>query len=303
MIRSRKKSYKKKVKSFDNLIGWLFCSPLLIGLTVFFFIPLGYAVYLSFTNYSFSNIDSYVFVGFDNYVHAFQDRWFTRSLLNALINCIGVPIGMTISLVLSNFLINNKKFSTLFRVIYYIPTICGAVAITFIWQWMYQPMYGLLNTWLGALGFKTINFLGDDLFLGSMIAMGIWNGFGTSVLLLFASLKNISKSLYEAASIDGAGGLRKLWHITVPGVSPTLFFILVTGISGSFQDFARFQVMRGDQITEWSIMPVWYIYKYTSVQFNYQLGYASAMGIILGLIIIVISALQQIISRKWVNYA
>ncbi len=303
MVRSRKKSYKKKVKSFDNLIGWLFCSPLIAGLTIFFFIPLGYALYLSFTDYSFANIDSYSFIGFQNYINAFSDHWFTRSLLNALINCIGVPIGIVIALVLSNFLINNKKCSTLFRVIYYIPTICGAVAITFIWQWMYQPMYGLLNTWLGALGSPTINFLGDDMFLGSMIAMGVWNGFGTSVLLLFAALKNISKSLYEAASIDGAGGFRKLWHITVPGVSPTLFFILVTGISGSFQDFARFQVMRGDQITDWSIMPVWYIYKYTSVQFNYQLGYASAMGIILGLIIIIISVGQQLISRKWVNYA
>ena len=303
MVRSRKKSYKKKVKSFDNLLGWLFCLPLIAGLTIFFFIPLGYAIYLSFTNYSFSNIDSYSFVGFQNYVDAFNDQWFTKSLLNALINCLGVPIGIFIALILSNFLINNKRFSTLFRVIYYIPTICGAVAITFIWQWMYQPMYGLLNTWLGALGCPTINFLGDEMFLGSMIAMGVWNGFGTSVLLLFAALKNISKSLYEAASIDGAGGLRKLWHITIPGVSPTLFFILVTGISGSFQDFARFQVMRGDQITEWSIMPVWYIYKYTSVQFNYQLGYASAMGILLGLIIIVISVIQNIVSRKWVNYA
>ena len=136
-------------------------------------------------------------------------------------------------------------------------------------------------------------FLGEDYFFPSMIVMGIWSGLGTSVLLLFAALKNISKSLYEAAEIDGCNGFQKFLHVTLPGVSPITFYILITGIMGSFQDFSRFQVVRGG---------VRYIYNYSSSTWNYQLGYASALGILLGLVILCLSAFNFVISKLWVKY-
>lgn len=297
----RKVYHVNKRKRSQHLYGYLFTAPLLIGLILFFFIPLGYAVYLSFTDFSFQNIDSYSFVGFQNYIDAFSDEWFLRSLINALINSIGVPIGLVLALVLSNFLVTYKKGSLLFRTIYYIPTVCGAVIVTFIWKWLYLPIYGFLPKVFAFLGIPNMVFLGEEYFWPSMIVMGVWNGLGTSVLLLFAQLKNISKSLYESATIDGCNGFQKFAHITVPGVSPILFYILVTGISGSFQEFARFQAMRGNSITSWSIMPVWYIYQYTGSAWNYQLGYASALGILLGLVILFLSAINFIISKLWVK--
>lgn len=301
MERTRK-YYVNKRKISDHLFGYAFSLPLVIGLCMFFFGPLIYAIFLSFTNYSFANMDSFKWVGLDNYVNAFSDKWFLRSLINALVNCIGVPIGIFIALVLSNFLVNNKRFSVLFRTIYYIPTICGAVAITFIWRWLYAPLYGVLPKLFEAMGIPNMNFLGEDYFLPSMIVMGVWSGIGTSTLLLFAQLKSISKSLYEAAMIDGCNAFQRMIHVTVPGVSPIMLYILMTGIIGSFQDFSRFQVMRGDSLSYWSVMPVWYIYKYASSEWNYQLGYASALGILLGIIILLLTLVNFIISRFWVKY-
>lgn len=290
-----------KRKISNHIHGYLFAAPLLIGLVVFFFIPLGKAFYLSFTDYSFANIDSYNFVGFDNYIRAFQDEWFLASLLNGLINMIGVPIGIVIALVLSNFLVNNKKGSVFFRTIYYIPTICGVVAISFIWMWLYAPMYGFMQEIFSWFGVKDMTFLNEENFMASMIVMGVWSGLGTSVLLLFAQLKNISKSLYEAAAIDGCNSIQRFVHVTVPGVSPIMFYILITGLNGALQDFARFQVMKGT-MTKWSIMPVWYIYSFASSEANYQMGYASALGIILALIIMAIYFLNQAVSKLWVHY-
>lgn len=301
-MEKKAKRYINKRKLNDHVYGYAFTAPLMIGLCLFFFIPLVYAIYLSFTDYSFAKMDSYQFVGFQNYVNAFQDTWFLRSLLNACINAIGVPIGLAIALILSNLLVRNKRFSVLFRTIYYIPTICGAVAITFIWRWLYTPIYGFLPKLFEFFGVKNMVFLNENYFFPSMIVMGVWNGLGTSILLLFAALKNISKNLYEAAEIDGCNGFQKFMHVTVPGVSPITFYILITGIMGAFQDFARFDVMTGGSLQEWSVMPVSYIYKYTSSLWNYELGYASALGILLGLVILGLSAINFLVSRLWVKY-
>ncbi len=298
----KRKISRKTKKRIEAAQGIAFAAPLVIGLSLFLAFPLLYAVYLSFTDYTFATADSYNFVGLENYITAFNDGWFTRSLVNALINCIGVPIGLFLALVFSCFLTKIKKGSTVFRSILYIPTVCGAVAITFIWSWMYQPMYGLIGRLCQALGLGTVSFLGEELFFPSMITMGVWSGLGTSILLIYASLKNVPKALYEAAEIDGANAVQQFIHVTLPAISPITFYILLTGISGSFQDFTRFQVMRGDAMTEWSVMPVWYIYKYTTSSWNYAAGYACALGIVLGLIILAISAVQFVLSRFWVHY-
>lgn len=134
----------------------------------------------------------------------------------------------------------------------------------------------------------------------SMIIMGVWSGIGTSVLLLYSSMNGVDKSLYEAASVDGANSFQQLLHITVPAISPVVFYILFTGILGSFQDFARFQVMASNSPAEYNIMPVWEIYQ--QVVSGGNLAYGCALGIILGLIIIAISALQFAVSKFWVNY-
>ena len=290
---------KKRVK--ESLTGWLFISPLLIGLLLFLAFPLGYAIVISFTNTGATTVGA-EFVGLDNYINVMQEPLFVQGIINVLITCIAVPIGILIATILTNLLVSNPKCSIIFKSIYYIPTVCGAIAITFIWQSMYAQGYGVINQLLKSLGWidTDINFISDKNFLISMMIMGLWSGLGTSILLLFASLKAVSKQLYEAASIDGASFFQKFVHITLPALSPTIFYILVTGISGTLQEFARFQAMAGASGNPtWAMSPVWFVYIRTA---NNLRGEAAAAGIILGLFILIISALQFVGSKLWVNY-
>lgn len=296
---STKTRNTKKIK--DALFGWAFIAPLVIGTLLFLAFPLGYAIVISFTDTK-ATTAGMSFVGLDNYVQAFQEPLFMSGMINVLITALAVPVGILIATILTNLLVSNPKCSILFKSIYYIPSVCGAIAIAFIWQSMYAQGYGVINQTLKSLGWITqdINFISDENFLWSMMIMGVWSGLGTSILLLFASLKAVSKQLYEAASIDGANFFQKFVHITLPALSPTIFYILVTGISGTLQEFSRFQSMAGAHGTpEWAMSPVWFIYIRTTNNFR---GEATACGIILGLCILIISALQFVGSKLWVNY-
>ncbi len=295
----RRSVHKKRL--MENITGWIFIAPLLIGILMFLAFPLGYAVVISFTD-TYATVNGAHFIGFQNYITAFQEPLFMQGIINVLITCIAVPIGIFIAIILTNLLVSNPKGSIIFKSIFYVPTICGSIAISFIWQSMYAQGYGVINQALKNLGWITtdINFISDKNFLVSMMVMGIWSGLGTSILLLFASLKSVNKQLYEAASIDGANFLQKFKYITLPALSPTVFYILVTGISGTLQEFSRFQAMAGSHGTpEWAMSPVWFIYIRTANNFR---GQAAACGIILGFFILLISAFQFVGSRLWVNY-
>lgn len=295
----RSSAHKKKI--MEAITGWIFVAPLIIGLLLFLAFPLGYAVVISFTN-AYATIEGAEFVGIENYVAAFEEPLFMQSMINVLITCIAVPVGIFIAVILTNLLVSNPKGSIIFKSIFYVPTICGSIAIAFIWQSMYAQGYGVINQALKNLGWITtdINFISDKNFLISMMIMGVWAGLGTSILLLFASLKSVNKQLYEAASIDGANFLQKFRYITLPALSPTIFYILVTGISGTLQEFSRFQAMAGSHGTpDWAMSPVWFIYIRTANNFR---GQAAACGIILGFFILIISAFQFVASRLWVNY-
>ena len=295
----RTSAHRKKV--MDSITGWIFVAPLIIGLLLFMAFPLGYAVVISFTD-TYATVNGAHFVGFQNYVSAFEEPLFMQGMINVLITCIAVPVGIFIAIILTNLLVSNPKCSIIFKSIFYVPTICGSIAISFIWQSMYAQGYGVINQALKNLGWIStdINFISDKNFLISMMIMGVWSGLGTSILLLFASLKSVNKQLYEAASIDGANFLQKFRYITLPALSPTVFYILVTGISGTLQEFSRFQAMAGSHGTpDWAMSPVWFIYIRTANNFR---GQAAACGIILGFFILIISAFQFVGSRLWVNY-
>ncbi len=291
--------HSKAIK--ESIVGWIFVAPLVFGILLFLAFPLVYAFVISFTDTK-ATTQGMQFIGFDNYLTVLNEPLFMQGMINVLITCLAVPVGVFIATILTNLLVSNPKFSIIFKSIYYVPTVCGAIAITFIWQSMYAQGYGVINQTLKSLGWikEDINFISDKNFLISMMVMGIWSGLGTSILLLFASLKAVSKQLYEAASIDGASFIQKFFKITLPALSPTIFYILLTGISGTLQEFARFQAMAGARGSPaWAMSPVWFIYLRTSNNFR---GEASAAGIILGGFIIIISAFQFVASRLWVNY-
>lgn len=289
-------SPKKKSEYFW---GWVFIAPLLLGFILFTAFPLLLSIFYSFTEYDLFHAPNFIWL--NNFKEVFLDEFFGRSLLNALVYCIGVPVGAFVALVLSSMLVNISRGSLAYRMIFYLPTICGAVAITFIWQWMYAPTYGVLHTFLKSLGIKPITFLASEHFMGSMMVMGIWSGMGTSVLLFYSSLHNVSKTLYDAAALDGANAIQKFVYVTLPGISSVMFYIMITGILGSFQAFTNFQVMKNDQVNMASVMPVWWIYKHTGA-YGYRYGYASALGLVFGLLLIIVSAIQFAVSKYWVKY-
>ena len=294
----RKKPLSPGQKS-EYLWGWIFIAPITIGFLLFIAMPLVLAVVYSFTEYDLFHAP--VFIAMDNFKEVIHDEFFRKSLLNALIYALGVPVGALVALIISSLLKSISKTSLTLRMIFYLPTICGAVAIAFIWQWMYAPTYGILHLMMKRIGMKPIKFLASDNIMGSMMVMGIWSGMGVSVLLFYSSLHNISSQLYEAAELDGANSFHKFIYITLPGISPVMFYILITGILGSFQAFTNFQVMTNDQVNLSNVMPVWWIYKFTGT-YGYRYGYASALGLVLGILLIIVSGIQFIVSKYWVKY-
>ncbi|MCF0107400.1 MAG: sugar ABC transporter permease [Bacilli bacterium] len=301
-----KRSSVKKKKISEAITGWLFIAPLCIGMLLFLAFPLVYAIVISFTSFNGFDQSTFKFVGFDNFVRVFNDSEFWYGMRNVMLSCLGVPIGVALALILTNILVSNPKCSIVFKSIYYVPTICGAVAITFIWKWLYFPSdNGLINSILTTLfGCKPITFISRENFIPSMMVMGIWSGMGVSVLLIYASLKGVNKQLFEAASIDGANFLQKFWYITIPAVSPTLFYILITGISGNMQEYARFSIMGGNNALDWNVTPVWAIVGYVQGSGGkpFEAAYACSMGLVLGVFILIVSAIQFVVSKYWVNY-
>ncbi len=307
MTKARKTINRKKRN--ENIMGWTFISPLLAGLLAFLFFPLLFAIIVSFTDYKINSselingvqvpIEFFDFkfnFTLSNYKAVFKNTLFWQSMYNAVINALGVPIGIILAVVFTNLLIKNQKGSLFFRTLYYLPTVCGAVVITFIWKWIFTMLQQEI---FRQTGDPNVNLLTGSSFRSSMIIMGVWSGIGTSVLMLYSAMKGVDKSLYESAQIDGANGFDQLVHITIPAISPVAFYVLLTGIAGSFQDFARFEVMAGTP-APYSSMPVWEIYRVVTEANDISL--ASAMGIILGLILICLSAVQFIVSRLWVHY-
>lgn len=279
--------------------GYLFIAPLCIGLLLFLVYPLFSAVFYSFSEYDLFNPPEWV--GLGNYIRVFGDGVFWKSFVNILIYSLCVPFTIFVSLLLAVLLNQDLKGSVIYRSIFFVPIVCGSVAVTFIWKWMYAPYYGIIDTTLSDLGITAPLFLGKDFFLASMIVIAVWGGMGINILLYTATLKNISTSLYEAAKIDGANWWQTFTHITFPSISPITFYLLITGMVGTMQEFTRFRVMSGGSFSENTIVPVWYIYLYTG-EYGYHFGYASAMGIIFGLVLLVFVALNFYGQRWWVKY-
>ncbi len=282
-------------KRQEIVSGWILVAPLLIGFLLFTAIPLFLAVYYSFFTYNLAEMN---FVGFDNFVKVLQDSMFWFGMRNVGIYCLSVPVGVALALITAACIKECTKGSLAFRMIFYIPCLCSAVAITFIWQYMYDPS-GVLSACLKVFGIQH-KFLIEENFMMSMMIMGVWSGVGVNVLMYYATMHGISNSLYEAASLDGANGVQKFFHITIPGVSSVSFYVLMTGIVGAAQAFAQFQVMCAGSLMEYSATPVWYIYRYTGAT-AIRLGYASALGVVFGLILLLITAIQFIGSKYWVK--
>ena len=210
-----------------------------------------------------------------------------------------------LSLLLAYFLSKPIKFRTGFRVILFIPYVCSVVALSLMWKWMLDGNFGIINDLLTRMGLEKVDWLNNPkTSFGVMVTMSVWGGLGYGTILYTAALSSVDKSLYEASDVDGANSFHKFLHITLPMISPTTFYILVMGMIGNLQAFANFQVMNPigkDGIIETMVYRVWWAAFEADLQ-QYGIGYASALGWVSGIIIIIFTIVLFKTQKYWVHY-
>lgn len=296
----------KKIKR-EEILGTIFANIPLLGFFIFGFIPLLLSIYLSFNSFRGLRLNSATFVGLDNFKAILQDELFYQALGNTVFVLIASIVSLVLSLVISALIATEVKGAKGFKVVYFVPYVCSMVAVTFMWKWIYDYNYGVLNSTLIEWGWisEPINWIGSaEFYRVAMFILLVWGSMGFNIILLTAALTNVSKDLYEASEIDGATGLKKFFKITIPLISPTIFFLLVTGVNGSLQEFTRFQVMTPDGGPEYQgLTVVFYLYrKLFNASGGSDLGVATAMGWLIAILITVVTIINFRLQRKWVSY-
>lgn len=275
-----------------ELIGLAFAAPWLVGLLVFGLYPIVSSFYFSLCRYNI--IRPPAFIGLENYKILFtEDPLFWKSLWNTFyLTALGLPLQLSFALGAAMLLNLRVKGQSLFRTLTYLPTVVPAVATAILWVWILNPEYGLLNSMIAKIGLPTPGWLSDPNWSKpALILVGIW-GTGNTAIIFLAGLQQVPRALYEAAVVDGAGRLQQFRHVTLPMLSPVIFFNLVMGIIGSFQYFTHVYVMtaglggggRGAGGPEFSTL-VYPLYLYQNAFLFFRMGYASAMAWVLFLIV------------------
>lgn len=275
-----------------------------IGLTV---IPMGMAVYYSLCDYDV--IQPPLFIGLANFKELFHDPLFFTSLWNTVYYTgMSVPLCLVGGLLLAILLNQEIRMRNLFRTIYYLPSVLPIVATIYLWRWIFNPSGGLLNHLLGYLGVDTSNLLwiyGPATAKPSLALMSLW-GVGGGMVIYLAALQGVPAQLYESAHLDGAGRFARFRHITVPMISPVIFFNLITNTIGSLQTFAQvFILTKGTGGTYGAPLNstlMYLLYLYQKAFDEFRMGYGSAMAWVLFLIILALTLLNLLVGKHWVFY-
>lgn len=291
---------KLNMKQKESITGYLFFLPALINLIFLLGIPILYALYISFTDYNLYNDLNWI--GLENYRNLFTDRLFMKSLGNTLYHVVlSVPVntilGVSLALLLNNNHLKGLKF---FRTTFLLPTVVSEVAVTLLWQWILDPNFGLINSFLMIFGVEGPGWLQSSVWSKpSIVLMNAWSVGGTMMIYL-AGLQGIPKTLYDSATIDGAGSFRRFWHVTLPLLSPTIFFNVITGSIGAFQVFTEAYIMTGEGPNNSTLYYAYHLYNKAFA--DLQLGYTSAIGWVLMVITLILTLLAIRVSTKYVYY-
>jgi multiple sugar transport system permease protein len=281
--------------------GLAFTSPWIVGFFAFTLLPIALSVYYSLCDYSL--LQSPQYIGLKNYQDLAQDRVFWKALaVTAYYAALALPAGMMVSLGLAMMLNARIKSQVVYRAVIFLPSLVPLVASAMIWLWLYNPNLGLINLFLDAFfGIKGPGWLTDKHWtIPALTLMSLWS-VGYTVVIYLAGLQDVPVELYEAAELDGAGAWRRLWHVTLPMLSPVIFFNLIMSIIGTLQIFERpLIVTNNGQPNRSAYFLTMYVY---DKAFRYlQMGYASAMAWIQLIIVLALTALAFWSSRRWVHY-
>ena len=298
--------FRVRVKhgSLEAIQFYLFVAPWLVGFLGLTAGPMLYSLFLSFTQFDLFHAPQWVWL--ENFRHFLLDPYplsvFWKSLgVTAYFTFLSVPVSIVGSLALALLLNTKIRGVPIYRTLFYLPSLTPSVASALVWIWIFNSRFGLANALLRRLGLSPLNWLTDPyLVIPSFVLMGLWWLGGNTMIIFLAGLQGVPEHLYEAAEIDGANWWRRFWAVTIPQISPTMFFNLVLGIIGSFQVFSSAYMMTGGGPEYATYFMVYYIYE--EAFRSLHMGRGAALAWILFGVLLVFTLLQFRLSRFWVYY-
>jgi ABC-type sugar transport system permease subunit len=285
----------------DAIAFVCFTAPNFLLLGIFVFWPILYSLFLSFFKWNMIAPQK-TFLGLANYQSLFNDQVFWQVTRNTLLlSFVTVVVQLAIALFLALQLNTNVRGQSLYRAIIFSPTFTTSVAVAMVWTWIFEPNFGLLKVFINFFGMKAPNWIYDvNYSLPAVIIVLIWSGLGYAMVLFLAGLKNISQDIYDAALVDGVNPWQNFWYITFPLLSPTTFFLTITSFIATLKAFDIIAIMTDGGPLNSSNVFVLYLYQNAFQWF--KTGYASALAVILFFLIIVITLVQNRLSKRWVHY-
>jgi multiple sugar transport system permease protein len=290
------------------LWGYFFIGPVVIGLLIFTIIPIFASLVLSFSNWDGSS--EIKFIGLHNFFQMFSDKVYIKALkVTTFYTVVTVPITIILSVVVAVLLNRKMRGRDVYRLIFFLPSVTMPVAIAVVWKWMYNGSNGLINFLLSTVGIDGPNWITDERFiLMSVMIIAVWAGIGYNMIILLSGLQGIPDTYYEAASLDGATGWQRFVNITVPLLTPAIFFVMVTSLIGAFQVFDLVFMLTpqatgggaGGVLQDATRTAVYSIYQNGFTWF--KIGYASAQAWVLFVIIFLITMAQMYLQKRWVHY-
>lgn len=282
--------------------GYAMIAPLFLGLSLFYLWPIVQSAYFSFT--SWGVFGGRQWVGFENYSSFMSDPQLPRAAWNtvkySLIVLFGIPLSIVFAALVNQV---SGKYASLYRILYFIPVVTMPAAVAMIWRWLYNGDYGLINYLLSLIGIHGPHWVSDDRYtVWAMGLVGIWSSLGYNMIIFAAGLKNIPRQYYEASSLDGAGRVRQFFSITLPLLSPSIFFVSVLSVIGGLQMFDMVLLMLGkaNPALAGSKTIAYLFYEDAFVTGNQ--GLAAAIAVVLTLVLLVLTALQFRLQKRWVHY-
>lgn len=299
-LQGKKAGLSWKVK--DWIAAYIFIAPVTIGLMVFYIWPFIQNFWFSFNDVNKFNVTH--FIGLDNYRQMLSDKEVFQSFGNTLkYVVVTVPVGLFLSLVIAALLNAKIKGKSIYRTLYFLPSVTMAAAVAMVWKWVFNEKMGILNAVITSFGGPRISWLTNSktaIFV--IMLVGLWMTVGYNMIILLAGMQGISKTYYEAAAIDGAGSLTQFFKITIPLLTPTIFFVMITSIISAFQvfDVVYMMVLKSNPAYESTQTVVMLFYR-QAFDYGYK-GYAAAISILIFAVIMLITLIQFSVQKKWVNY-
>ena len=300
MVIKKKKATARQKK--DWFAGYVFIAPVTLGLLVFYIWPFIQNFWFSFNDVNKFNVTH--FIGLDNYKQLIGDAEVWTTFGNTLKYVVfTVPIGLFLSICIAALLNAKIRGTSIYRTLYFLPSVTMAAAVAMVWKWVFNEKIGILNSVIAGLGGERVGWLTNSktaLFI--VMLVGLWMSVGYNMIILLAGMQGIPKTYYEAASIDGAGGLAQFFKITIPLLTPSIFFVMITSIISGFQvfDVVYMMVLKSNPAYESTQTVVMLFYR-QAFDYGYK-GYAAAISILIFIAIMIVTIFQLIGQKKWVNY-